>query len=135
VLRPLAVEHYLGIGEDLSQFAQATGMVEVDVGGYDVFGAGKPQLCGGFLDSGDEHGGARLDYGAVAIPDEINGENSANSGNLAFKAVGLVGDDFKSNGYFFTSKESGLILLEIAREGKFLGGLIDSARALAYHKP
>ena len=59
------------------------------------------------MNIGDEHGGTRFDYGAVAVADEVNGENSANSGNLAFQAVGRVGDEFKLNGYFFTSQNQG----------------------------
>jgi hypothetical protein len=59
------------------------------------------------LNIGDEHGGTRFDYGAVAVLEEVNGENSANSGNLAFQAVGLGGDGFKLNGYFFTSQNQG----------------------------
>ncbi len=119
MLCPLAVEHYLGLGENLSQPAQAPGVVEVDVGGDDVFWLSNPQFRGGFLDVGDEQGGARLDYGAVAVFNEVNGKDGVNTGNPAFQAVGLPGDGFKSNGYFFTSRKLELILLKIPLEGKF----------------
>jgi len=107
VLRPLAVEHYLCPGEDLSQLAQAPGVVEVDVGGDDVFGFGNAQLRGGFLNIGGEHGGARLDYGAAAVLDEVNGEGGVSPGDSALQAVGFLGDGFQLNGYFFTSTNRG----------------------------
>jgi hypothetical protein len=75
------------------------------------------------LNVGDEHGGTRFDYGAVAVLDEVNGEDGVDTGNFAFQAVGIFGDGFKSNGYFSPRSESGLILLEIEPEGKFFAGL------------
>ena len=105
MLCPLAVEHYLGLGEDFSQLARAPGVVEVDVGGDNVFGAAKPQFFGGLLDSGDEHSGTGFDYGATAVFNKINGEDSVNAGNFFFQAIGFFGDGFQSSGFFFlTSK-------------------------------
>jgi hypothetical protein len=106
VLCPLTVEHQSGIGEDFGQPAQSAGVVEVDVGGDDIFGLFDSQLLGGFQDIGGEHGGARLDYGAAAVLDKVNGEGGISAGNSAFQAVGIFSDGFKLNGYFFTSKES-----------------------------
>jgi hypothetical protein len=119
VLCPLAVKYQPGVGEDFGQPAQSAGVVEVDVSGDDVFGLGNAQLFGGFLNVGDEHGGPGLDYGAGAVLDEVNGEEGVSAGNSALQAVYIFSDGFKLNGYFFTSKESGLILLEIGGEGKF----------------
>jgi hypothetical protein len=59
------------------------------------------------LNIGDEHGGTRFDYGAIAVLDEVNGEDGVDTGNFAFQAVGRVGDEFKLNGYFFTSRNQG----------------------------
>ncbi len=101
------------------------------MGGDDIFGVAKPQFFGSFLDSGDEHGRARFDYGAAAVLDEVNGEDGVDTGNLPFQAVAFVGDGFKSNGYFFTSRKSGLILLEIALEGKFFGALTASEQGFS----
>jgi hypothetical protein len=66
-------------------------VVEVDVGGDDVFGLRYPQLGGGFQDFGDEHSRPGLDDGAAAVPDEIDGEGAVNAGDAALQAVGLVG--------------------------------------------
>jgi len=120
MLRPLPIDHYLSFRENLSQPAQPAGVVEVDVGGNDVLGAGKPQFLGRFLDSGHKHRWSRLHYGTVTVLDEVNGEDSVNTGNFTFQAIGCFGDGFKLNGYFFTSRKSGLILLKKPGEGKFL---------------
>ena len=80
-------------------------MVEVDVGGDNVFGLFNIQLFGGLLDIGDEHSGTRFDYGATAVFNKINGEDGVNTGNFAFQAIGFFGNGFQSSGYFFlTSK-------------------------------
>ena len=79
-------------------------MVEVDVGGNYITGFPNPQFPSSLLDNRGEHGRARLDYGAVAVFYEVNSENSVNTGDFAFQAVGLLGDSFKLNGYFFTSQ-------------------------------
>jgi hypothetical protein len=106
VLCPLAVEHYPRVGKHLSQLAQSAGVVEVDVGGDDVFGLFNAQFLGGFLDIWNEHGGPRLDYGACAVLDKVNGEGGISAGDSALQAVYIFSDGFKLNGYFFTSKES-----------------------------
>ena len=77
------------------------------MGRNDVFGAGKPQLLGGFLNVGHKHRRTRLYYGTVTVLDKVNGEDSVNTGDFAFQAVGIVGNGFKSNGYFFTSQNQG----------------------------
>jgi hypothetical protein len=104
VLRPLAVEHDSGSGEGLRQLAQPTGVVEVDVGGDDVFGLGDAQLRGGLFYFGENGSRARLDDGATAVLDEVNGEGGVSAGDFLFQAVGFGGDVFQCNGYFFTSQ-------------------------------
>ena len=74
------------------------------MGGDNVFGTAKPQFLSGFLDIGDEHGGARFDYGAAAVFNKINGEGCVDAGNFFFQAVGIFSDGFQLNSYFFTSQ-------------------------------